>query len=44
MPSAKTEVKLIYRTTALMIGQMIRACGADDVAPLSSSPEKYAFR
>jgi hypothetical protein len=38
------KVKLFCRTSALMIGQMIRAFGPDDVALPGSSPENYVFR
>ena len=43
MPSAETEVKSFFRATALIIGQMIRACGADDDDPLRPDHQKTTF-
>ena len=36
-------MKSLFRTTALMIGQMIRACGADDDAPPGLMSRKLRF-
>jgi len=43
MPSPGTEVKLFCRTMALMIGRMICAFGADDVAGLGVAFRKLRF-
>jgi len=36
-------VKSFFRATALIMGQMIRACGADDDAPLRPDVQKTTF-
>jgi len=43
MPSAATEMKSLWRSTGQMIGQTLRASGADDVADLGPKFRKLRF-
>jgi hypothetical protein len=43
-PASERSEAILHYTSGLMIGQMIRAFGADDVAWPGSSSENYVFR